>query len=370
MTAEKDINNLEDNSLGRDLPAVIVVCYNRPNLTMNLVTVLRRVRPSHILIVADGPKLKDLDDKASVAATRAAFDQIDWPCKIDQLYSDVNLGCTARIVSGLDWAFDLVDEAIILEDDIDPSPQFFIWANQLLKLYRDRDDIAMISGHNPLISWPEFIPGSFAVPSRRGAIWGWATWARAWHSVKSFSVDGDLENVARDISKCEFEPALSALYKLYLADARTRPLAWDVDFTIRMAMSGRRSLVSPQNYVHHLGVGPDATHHKDSDDTLFYLPRGESELPKTLLELPKDCVDLGFDRARVMLELLVRTKNPRMARLLAQRADLPIQKELRTHLLPFLFPGEIRNVLTHLENEGLDHTRARYWNKAMGGGEN
>jgi hypothetical protein len=305
-----------------------------------------------------------------VDEARAAFDQIDWPCKIDQLYSDVNLGCTARIVSGLDWAFDLVDEAIILEDDIDPSPQFFTWANQMLKLYRDRDDIAMISGHNPLISWPEFISGSFAIPSRRGGIWGWATWARAWHSVKSFSVDGDLENVARDISKCEFEPALSALYKLYLADARTRPLAWDVDFTIRMAMSGRRSLISTKNYVHHLGVGPDATHHKDSDDTLFYLPRGESELPKTLLELPKDCVDLGFDRARVMLELLVRTKNPRMARLLAQRADLPIQKELRTHLLPFLFPDEIRDVLTHLENEGLAHARARYWNKAMEGGEN
>ena len=188
--------------------------------------------------------------------------------------------------------------------------------------------------------------------------------------MRSFSVDGDLENVARDISKCEFEPALSAVYQLYLAEARTRPLSWDVDFTIRMAMSGRRSLVSPQNYVHHLGVGPEATHHKDGDDTLFYLPRGESEIPETLLELPKDCVDLGFDRARVMLELLVRTKNPRMASLLAQRADLPIQKEIRTHLLPFLFPDEIRDILTHLENEGLDHARARYWNKAMGGGEN
>ena len=370
MTTEKDTNTDRVDSRGLALPAVILVCYNRPFLTLNLVSVLRRVRPSHVLIVADGPKPGDFEDKALVDATRAAFDQIDWPCKIDRLYSDVNLGCTARITSGLDWAFDLVDEAIILEDDIDPSPQFFSWANQMLRLYRDRDDVAMISGHNPLISWPEFNPGSFAIPSCRGAILGWATWARAWHYVRNWSVEGDLENVARDISKCEFEPALSALYQLYLAEVRTRSLSWDVDFTIRMAMSGRRSLVSPKNYVHHLGVGPDATHHKDSDDTLFYLPRGDGEIPEILLELPKDSVDPSFDRARVMMELLVRTKNPRMARLLAQRVDLPIQRDLRTHLLPFLFPDETLDILTQLENEGLDHARASYWKEAVGGVKN
>jgi hypothetical protein len=370
VTADNDTKTDMVDSHGLALPAVVVVCYNRPTLTLNLVSVLRRVRPSHVLIVADGPKQGDFEDKTSVESTRAVFDQIDWPCKVDRLYSDVNLGCTARIASGLDWAFDLVDEAIILEDDIEPSPQFFSWANQLLKLYRDRDDIAMISGHNPLISWPEFISGSFAIPSRRGAIWGWATWAHAWHSVRSWSVDGGLESVARDISKSGFEPALAALYQLYLAEARTRPLSWDVDFTIRMAMSGRRSLVSPKNYVHHLGVGPDATHHKDGDDTLFYLPRGEGEIPEILLELPKDSVDLGFDRARVMMELLVRTKNPLMARLLAKHVDLPIEEEIRTHLLPFLFPDEIMDLLTHLEDEGLDQARARYWKEAVGGGKN
>ena len=369
MTAQRDTTPVRDDCGGRALPAVIVICYNRPVLTLNLVSVLRRVSPSHVLIVADGPKPGDSGDKASVDEARAAFDQIDWPCRIDRLYSDVNLGCTARITSGLDWAFELVDEAIILEDDIDASPQFFNWAKQMLNLYRDRDDIAMISGHNPLISWPESMPGSFAIPSRRGAISGWATWAHAWHSVRRWSVDGDIEKVADDISRCEFEPALAALYQLYLAEARRRALSWDVDFTIRMAMSGRKSLVSPKNYVHHLGVGLDATHHKDSDDTLFYLPRGEGEVPEILLELPEDSVDLGFDRARVMMELLVQTKTPRMARMLAQRVNLPIQIDIRTHLLPFLFPDEILEVLTHLEKEGLDPERAKYWHEAMTGGK-
>jgi hypothetical protein len=35
-------------------------------------------------------------------------------------YADVNLGGGRRIASGLDWVFDTVDRAIVLEDDCLP----------------------------------------------------------------------------------------------------------------------------------------------------------------------------------------------------------------------------------------------------------
>jgi hypothetical protein len=366
-SAYNDGEHRGNDSLGPALPPVVAVCFNRPSMARNLVSVLRRVRPHHILIVADGPRQDHDSDRAAVAATRAEFESIDWPCRIDRLFSDVNLGCTKRIVTGLNWAFGMVEAAVILEDDIDATPQFFTWAKRMLELYSDRDDIAMLSGHNPLINWPEFSRGSSAIPSRRGAISGWATWARAWNSAKSWSIEGNLSEVEEDISRCEFEPALSSVYQLYLAEARGRPLSWDDDFTLRMAMSGRRCLVSPTNFIHHLGVGPDATHHVDSDDTLFFLPRPERHIPNTLMELPVGSVDRKFDRARVLLELLVRAKNPHMARRLAARTELPIENNMKTHLLPFVFSDETLALLKHLEREGLDHARSGYWIKAVRG---
>ena len=50
---------------------------------------------------------------------------VDWPCEVSTNYSDVNLGCGERVSSGLDWVFDSVERAIVLEDDCLPHPSFF-----------------------------------------------------------------------------------------------------------------------------------------------------------------------------------------------------------------------------------------------------
>lgn len=344
---------------------VIVIIYRRAEMTKNLVASLRKLRPSHVLVVADGPKVGIDTEEDLVTRARHQLDDIDWPCKIDLNFSDINLGCTPRIKSGLNWAFDLVDEAIILEDDIEATPDFFIWAEQMLSVYRNRDDIAMLCGHNPLIRWPEFMKESCAIPSQRGAVWGWATTAEKWRSVQRQSVAGHIDMVELDISRCGFEPVLAALYRRYLAQARSSPLSWDVDWTIKMALSGRRSLISPVNLVHHLGVGADATHHLDGDTTLFELPRPPLTLPESLVLVDESSVDRRFDRARVLVELLVRTRNPAIAHRLAAATTLPLSSDLRTHLLPFVYPEETINLLNHLQSEGLDVGRYTNWTNAL-----
>jgi len=349
------------------MPVVIIV-YNRPQLTRNLLTALRVVRPRHLLVVADGPKVNDERDGELVRQTRHVLDEIDWPCQVRATFSDINLGCTSRVTSGLDWAFDLVEQAVILEDDIDPAPDFFPWAERLLDLYAERDDVAMLCGHNPLIRWPEFTVGSCAVPSRRGAVWGWATTAKKWHSVRRESIEGRVANVDNDIPRCDFEPALAALYRNYLTEARTRPLSWDVDWTLRMALSGRRSLVSPANFIHHHGIGKDATHHQDGDPTLFSLPRPLLTLPESMAVIDEGANDRSFDRARVLLELLVRTRDPRMASRLSRSRVLPIDSDVRTHLLPFVHRTETLELMDHLRSEGLATSRFKYWSDALNAG--
>ncbi len=62
---------------------------------------------------------------------------MDWPCEIVRNYAETNLGCDARIASGIDWAFEQVDEAILLEDDLILDPSFFRWCADMLSRYRD-----------------------------------------------------------------------------------------------------------------------------------------------------------------------------------------------------------------------------------------
>lgn len=349
---------------------VVAIAYNRPRLARNLIAVLRRVKPRHVLIVGDGPKPERHGDALLVEATRRELGTIDWPCRIDYNYAETNLGCDIRIRSGLDWVFDIVDEAIIMEDDLDAVPDFFHWAQRMLETYRHRDDIAMICGHNPLIRWPEGSPGATAVLSQWGAWHGWATYARAWDSVQQWDLRRHMNSRENDIDQRCFDPALGALFnsRLYqLQREPSRSFAVDVDFTMKMAMSGLVSVCSPVNFIHHLGVGPDATHHIDSDETLFHLPRHELELPNVTPPLPPGAVDNEFDRARVILELLVRVKDRSMARKLTKFRNLPIDLDFSIHLLPFFQADETAEILVHLHREGLDDATFHYWHDAVSG---
>ena len=60
-------------------------------------------RPCTRLYVAcDGPSPERSGESEKVAATRAVIDiEIDWPCQIERLYSDVNQGCRLGVSQGL-----------------------------------------------------------------------------------------------------------------------------------------------------------------------------------------------------------------------------------------------------------------------------
>ena len=99
--------------------------YKRPDTTARVFDAIRQARPPVLLVVADGPRPDRPGEAEKVAAVRKIVEEVDWPCEVLRNYSDVNLGCKRRVSSGLDWVFDTVEEAIILEDDCLPHPTFF-----------------------------------------------------------------------------------------------------------------------------------------------------------------------------------------------------------------------------------------------------
>jgi hypothetical protein len=93
-------------------------------------------------------------------------------------FSDVNLGCRDRIISGLDWVFEQEERAIILEDDCIPIVDFFSFVEAMLEKYRDDRSVISICGSNPRPQLSN--PLYDVVFSKYAMIWGWATWRRAW----------------------------------------------------------------------------------------------------------------------------------------------------------------------------------------------
>src|SRR5690349_11830361 len=124
---------LRPRSLGADMEntgktlntPIVFLIFNRPDTTERVFSVIRQVRPLRLLVIADGPRDYKPGEEELCRQARAVIESVDWTCEVETNYSDVNLGCMRRISSGLDWAFNKVEEAIILEDDCLPNPTFF-----------------------------------------------------------------------------------------------------------------------------------------------------------------------------------------------------------------------------------------------------
>ncbi len=160
-----------------DTPVVFLI-YRRPEHTRQVMRAIARARPRRLFVVADGPKAERAGDAELCARARAETEAVDWECDVERLYADSNMGCKARVQSGLNWAFEQTESAIILEDDCVPDPTFFPFCAELLERYRGDTRMMMISG-NCYVQRPDLIAHSYYF-SRYAHIQGWATWRRAW----------------------------------------------------------------------------------------------------------------------------------------------------------------------------------------------
>ncbi|NJR32181.1 MAG: glycosyltransferase family 2 protein, partial [Chamaesiphon sp. CSU_1_12] len=115
---------------------VILIIFNRPDVTEKSFAAIRQAQPAQLLVIADGPRPHRPDDAEKCAAARAIIDRVDWDCQVLKNFADTNMGCGIRVSSGLTWAFDLVEEAIVLEDDCLPHPTFFQFCEEMLERYR------------------------------------------------------------------------------------------------------------------------------------------------------------------------------------------------------------------------------------------
>jgi hypothetical protein len=285
-----------------DTPVLFLV-FNRPGPTARVFEAIRQAQPAKLYVAADGPRPGREEDVEKCRQTREIASRVDWACEVKTLFRDENLGCKRAVSSAIDWFFASVGEGIILEDDCLPEGSFFRFCEELLHHYRHDERVMMISGNNRLGQWDAGTSYHF---SKIGAIWGWATWKRAWALYDVHMADWP-EAEKMNLLESVFKDKNQAAHRKMVCEKTYGGLidTWDYPWTFaRLAQHGL-SVVSSVNLVENIGFGPDATHTKNSTNPLDNLKAQAAGFP---LKHPRFVVaDERFDD-----EVFYRTVNYRI----------------------------------------------------------
>jgi hypothetical protein len=245
-----------------EIPVVIVV-FNRPVQTRRLISVLREVKPQTLFIIGDGPR-NNSSDIAKTSEVKNILNEIDWDCNVMSNFSEVNMGCQKRVASGLSWVFNLVDQAIILEDDCIPNMSFFEYCKDNLELYKDDRRIMSISGTRLAP-----VKSNDVVFSKYSICWGWATWSRAWECYDESLDDLNLLK-QNDFFKLFFGSKRASLYWHYIFNKLklNKMNSWAYRWMLSCWRLNGLSVVPPRNLIENIGEGVDATHTKTKNKFL------------------------------------------------------------------------------------------------------
>lgn len=238
---------------------VVYIFFNRPDTVQKTFPAIRAQRPTRLHLIADGPRpTRDTDRERCQQARQLVESMIDWKCEVTRDFSDVNLGCGKRLSSGLTRAFAELGEAIILEDDILPHPDFFAFCTRHLELYRNEPKVHSICGFNPI---GQYLPRrAAAVPTVFNNIWGWASWQRAWRDYHF-----DLPDWEKPETRDQIRRFLGSdlVYNWHAHDFEKLNQGidtWDFQWTYTMLRLQRVALVTSTNFVQNVGFAADATH--------------------------------------------------------------------------------------------------------------
>jgi hypothetical protein len=249
---------LEFSGPGARLPVLLLV-YNRPRLTAQVLEAIRAYAPTRLYIAGDGPNPVRMGDDELCQEVKNLRSSIDWDCEVLENWAPTNLGCRRAVSAGISWFFEHEKEGIILEDDCLPSSTFFSFLEQMIEQYRDHKDVWGATGANTFhLKLPDdrsydFVPYAL--------IWGWATWADRWEkydkNLETWTKKWKKENKFRFRNwqeKVVYSPTLTQIKN------NKGPDTWDYQWGWTVLKSQGMWVLPKPNMVTNIGFGSDATH--------------------------------------------------------------------------------------------------------------
>lgn len=179
---------------------LLLLAYNRPDKFSALLSSLKPLKPSHVVVVVDGPKKWISDDAERVSRVVLLAKSIDWVEKLEVVVRESNIGLRASVTDAVTSIVREYGRVIVLEDDARPSIHFLPFMNHMLDLHENSTHIEHISGYNPVpLGFIQNFQSGTRL-SRYPESYAWATWDRAWNNFDEslkWALNTPLSNIAR-----------------------------------------------------------------------------------------------------------------------------------------------------------------------------
>ena len=279
-----------------DTPVLLIV-FNRPDLTQRVLTILKENRVDNLFIAFDAPRYNSQEEVNTCKAVQEMIYGVDWATNIRILARQTNLGCGHSISQAIDWFFTHVEEGIILEDDCLPSSSFFSFSQRGLNDFREDKSIWQIDGSNFYHSHSQNLYEYSSFP----LIWGWATWKDRWDSYRFNFTPQEASNIIIN----QFDDHLiKAFWLNRIKDFFSNAVdTWDYQWMLTIWKNNGKVVRPPVNLVQNDGFSSRSTHFED--DRYNYLSQKavnfnlNKYLPNTVVDYDFKLDELQF-RGRFM----------------------------------------------------------------------
>jgi len=264
---------------------ILIRFFNRPDKLKKLMKVIKKVRPSKLYLLSDGPR--DERDKKLVDEARLIASNIDWTCTVKKKFSKKNLGGALAGYSGIHWFFSSVHQGIVLEDDNIPNISFFKFCDDLLKYYKNDKRIGMITGNNFQNSkWRG--NGSYYF-SKYIHCWGWASWRRSFSNWKL--VPKNWFEIKKKLLKNEsYHDKYEEKYweKIFNKLCTNKKVHWDYSLLLHFWRKKYLTVTPNSNLVSNIGFGEDSTNTKSKYSKFSKMKVNNLERLKYLKKVERD----------------------------------------------------------------------------------
>lgn len=237
------------------LAPIVVFIYNRPHYLKKTLEALSRnqeSKDSTLYIYCDGPKegasKKDIDN---IILAREVAREKKWCKEVIIVESDVNLGLSNSIISGVNEIIEKHDRIIVLEDDLVTSPYFLNYINTALEKYKDCDDVISIVGFTYPLKFKEHLPDTYFL--KNADCLGWATWKRGWSffekDANKLIEQLESKNLVKEFNFNNQYPFIYMLKNV----AKGKINSWAIRWYASSFVNQKLSLFPKKSLVRHIG---------------------------------------------------------------------------------------------------------------------
>ena len=258
---------------------VLFLIFNRPEITQQVFSAIRKAKPPRLYVAADGPRSDYPNEDEKCEHSRKIAKNVDWDCEVKTLFRDQNIGCRLAVGQAIYWFFEQEPEGIILEDDCLPSQSFFWFCQEMLEYFRNDKAVGVICGFysNEL----EYKPSASFFFSRYLRVWGWAGWRR---SNEGYDSNINLLIEKQNTWKKDIFSHTDIFLKRYWQDmfeevGSGKIDTWDIQLQYLLWQKKQQVIVSSKNLVQNIGWAQGA--HPLTKDHNHELATSEINFPLT-----------------------------------------------------------------------------------------